>query len=733
MLRAAVDFETFLIGPDAVTPDPICYVISARDDQGKIVSVVRSMWDEDPWGPIERLLRADNIRTCWLNAAFDLRVIAKARPDLEPLIWEALVTGRVSDIGIRQRLLNLSTHGRLTTLYLPDGSSHPILYNLGELAKDYLGKDRTEEKKSNDDEAVRMHFEEMAGRLASEYDRMFYDYVVEDGEDTLRIHELQDKFRQSEEGPGSFKVEHVKALVDYALAVATETGIAVDHDERQRVEAMLRDELDEAKLDLVIQQGIIRPADPGRPHARQLNRAAEILGREPGEEGWGPYREQLEAQGISFTKPKKSSKNTTLLKDRVVRLCKALDEPIKRTPTGGVSCDAEVLERLRGVDPVMDQFIHRQTLIGLLDRDMAAMFDADGQPVDRMHFNFNVVVETGRTSSSGGKKPLLYPARNGQNVDPRIRPCFVPDPGWLLYSCDYAGLELVTFAQTCIWLFGASRMAEIINQGINVHEYMGAQLARYMHQEFRTLLDDAGITDDPMKVYETFHVAKTHESEATRAFWKKWRTFAKPTNLGYPGGLGPRKMVSYAKSTYGIDITVEEAEMFRQVWYSTFPEAPAYFDYVNEELRDPVNEAWVDEDGELHEKYCYRTRLGMYRAGATYCAAANGLALQSPGAEGATLGYASVVRAVRDRSQESVLYGTKVHDFIHDEVLGSFPENELVQPRAQEVQRLMEEALQAYTPDVRVSTEMALMRAWRKEAEEVRDEGGRLQVWTPAL
>ena len=43
--------------------------------------------------------------------------------------------------------------------------------------------------------------------------------------------------------------------------------------------------------------------------------------------------------------------------------------------------------------------------------------------------------------------------------------------GHVLIACDYAQLELATLAQTCIHMFGQSRMAEVINQGIDPHKY----------------------------------------------------------------------------------------------------------------------------------------------------------------------------------------------------------------------------------------------------------------------
>ena len=69
-----------------------------------------------------------------------------------------------------------------------------------------------------------------------------------------------------------------------------------------------------------------------------------------------------------------------------------------------------------------------------------------GQLAARVHFEFDVVKETGRTSSFASR---LYPSANGQNMDPRIRPCYRAEDGNIILSWDYSSLELVSLAQTC--------------------------------------------------------------------------------------------------------------------------------------------------------------------------------------------------------------------------------------------------------------------------------------------
>ena len=91
------------------------------------------------------------------------------------------------------------------------------------------------------------------------------------------------------------------------------------------------------------------------------------------------------------------------------------------------------------------------------------------------------------------------------------------------------------------------------------------------------------------------------------------------------------------------------------------------------------------------------------------------------------------MRACRDRSVGSILYGCKAHpvNFVHDELILDIPEDELMHERAYEVVRIMVEAMKRIVPDVNIGAEPALMRRWDKGAEPV-FENERLVIWEPS-
>jgi hypothetical protein len=180
-------------------------------------------------------------------------------------------------------------------------------------------------------------------------------------------------------------------------------------------------------------------------------------------------------------------------------------------------------------------------------------------------------------------------------------------------------------------------------------------------------------------------------------------------------------------------MTVEEARELREIWHETYPEMRAYFDWVGEQ-HDPYNETLGFDDftDKEIEGYWYQTPLGMIRRGATFCATANGKAMQSPGAEGALIGLFEIQRACFDHTQGSVLYGCRPWAFVHDQVIAETTEDESVwHEQAHEMSRLFCAGASRIFTDVKVSAEPMLADVWSKKAEVCFGQDGRLVPWKP--
>lgn len=755
----AFDTETFLIGPGNITPKLVC--VSVAGPQGMTLI---GNGDADLESDLRELFELGHTLVGH-NVAFDLCVVAKAFPDLEPLIWEKLLAGECDDTMIREQLLNLSTHGNIDNLKLPDGTKENLSYSLASLVAKYLGLDITAAKEDAD--AWRLNYDKLDGLPASSYPAEASAYALEDAEFTLRIYHDQQARVRTEDGPSSLSTGPFHTAAAFALRLMTDRGMKVDKERVEELHQKLLTENADSNFPLLLEAGVLRPSEPEQPYVRQLEKARGIL-REAGIEAdsFLENRELLESNGIKFKAAVTSSINTTALKDEIEKTCKENRLKPKLTDKGQLSTDAEVISDLSAYSEILSEYGKRQELAKLVSTDVPAFF-WEGEIADTVHFNFAVLKETGRTASYGNsksKKPL-FPARNGQQADPRARPGFCARDGFYLASIDYSTLELATVAQTMINLFGYSVHADKINAGIDLHAYLGAQLAYELHSDFRNLCSQYGVASSAEGRYRYFMQCKGHADERVAKFFKHWRKMAKPVGLGYPGGLGPAKFIGLAKNSYGVNLLevaqefpesrfevtdylkglarrtygMEEfqwtrgtkalalATFLREIWLTTF-EMQQYFDHVQNDCIDPKNDRGFDDRGVARKAYCYTSPMGMYRAGCAFTAAANGKAMQTPAAEGAKSAVIEVQRECRIGS----LTHCALVDFIHDEILAEVP-RETAHRDVEEIAHLMVRSMRRITPDVDIKAEPALMVNWWKEAEPVFDANGRLLPWEPGI
>lgn len=679
----ALDTETFLIGPDAIAPRVVCLSMAGRGENGDFQVKLVSNGDgdspfEEMHNYLEGLLSDDKYLIVGQAISYDLTCIVGSMPDLHPLIWKALENQRITDVRIRQQLLNLSNHGHIKNIPLPNGKSLPIKYDLATLVKDYLGYDRSKVKEDKD--SWRLRFSELDLVKSKDFPKEAREYSIDDALDTLQVYESQEKEQSSPKGgPSSMRTHTFHTACDFALRMMTVRGIEIDSEEVQSALNKLNTGLNAENLPLLVKAGILIPPRKGEPYKRNPSKRKPDL-------------------------PEKI--DTKALKSHIEKVCINYKIPIKRTEKGSISADAAVLEDLAQYDFTLQEYQKRQKLNRLRTTELPKMLEG------RVHPNYAVLKETGRTSSFGGD---LYPSLNIQQVDPRIRPCYVPRKGFVFCSTDYSMIELASLGQKTFKLFGYSVHRDLINQGIDLHAYLGAQLAYNFSRTFSSKMES---TNDPMKIYTEFLKYK----ETDFAFYKKFRTFAKPVDLGYPGGLGTDTFIGFAKAKYDISISIPEALEMKRIWLQTFPEMEYYFEWVKYQCKDSKNPG----------DFAYFTPLGMYRAGATFCACANGAGLQSPTAEGAKGALFQISKRCYDKTMKSILYRAAFPVmFIHDEIVTELRHDDILYERAVEISKVMNETMQEIMSDVKISSESALMHYWDKDAEPVYDENDRLIVWEP--
>lgn len=422
-----------------------------------------------------------------------------------------------------------------------------------------------------------------------------------------------------------------------------------------------------------------------------------------------------------------------------------------------------------GLDPLLSLLDERNAIKKIVTEYLPKMFLPDGTPAEIIRAGYDALKKTGRSSSRASK---LYPSRSSQTVDPRVRPCTVPRPGNIICSTDISGMELGTAAQTCYRLFGFSDLRDAINAGVDNHAFLGAQIAFNLDGEFASKAPQCktkqeryeffkqlkGVWENCEAVLPAFSKVYRHEKSEDFVkdpkkvvtfgdFFKHYRTLAKPTGLGYWGGLGPATFVSYAKKDYGMKMPLETAKHLKEIWLATYTEAGMYLDHISKDCKDPNHSAeeYEDDDGNVKKRVwlAYDTPLGMHRPKCLFCDCANGKALQSPSAEGALGALYEVqkavwlsgvnIKGVYEDPYEGLLDGVWVDDFIHDEILWEQPDDDLKGKRARIIEGLIVRSMERITPDVKAGAETAAMYRWDKRAESLWENKGtageRLVVW----
>lgn len=791
--RTAFDYETHLIAPGAVFPRPVCWTAAWRPDPsdrsgeptvGLVASGDASFWS-DVEALIDRCLETGEEVVFHNGPGFDAPVIAIHRPELIPKLFRLFEAGLVRDTMLREKLLNLATHGQVDKYYLPNGAAKEINYSLEKLVSKYLGADRsagkgeegprfgrggkfngTFEGAAKAKQGIwRFNFDSLDGLPGAAYPPEARNYAVLDTRDTLLVCEAQDSLawdrfvsRGATFPDGTpfdvFKTEPLHNGAKFALSLMTWWGFGVDPAAVAEMEAQVAEALAPERTRLLYESGLLTPAQPARQQTRR-NKDGHLVPvfKKTGEPKMLKARkERLSKAKLVELIERTWLKNAFCDEAGCPRFGKQCDEhglpALKRTessdsfPDGQVATNGEQIADLAPFDPVLEQYENR-TSIQKLTTLYIPMLRAAIQHGGSIHAGFDDLKRTGRTSS---RKTRSFPSFNAQQVprgfvveypqpDGKVRKdkieprhCLVPrNKGWLIASVDFSFIELVTLAQQMYRLFGYSILRDKINAGHDPHAFLGAQLAVGLVEDFTELCAAGGVLGNPDGIAALFAMLKKG-SKAEKDFYKQWRGYAKPVGLGFPGALGAKTLISYAKNTFGILIkSVEQAKSFKEVWLKVFPEMGEYLGqrgHIMREMRDEIHST-VDED-----KFCCFTPSGMYRANCTYPAAANSFALQAPAGEGGKIACFHVARACWDPTMNSCLYGCRPAAFVHDELLVEVPE-EYAHERAWEISRIMVESMRVITPDVVVKAEPCLQRRWDKNAEYVTDANGRLKVWEP--
>lgn len=398
--------------------------------------------------------------------------------------------------------------------------------------------------------------------------------------------------------------------------------------------------------------------------------------------------------GLLSPKGSGFKRNTKPAKIYMNRVCERLDLEVKLTNKGDISLDADACTQTG--DPVLLAYTLWTTQNTLLKR-LEILSQGYTQPLQS---RFVYPLETSRSSCRHPADPLIGDQLQNAPKVAGYRECFMPRPGFDFLICDFGGMELATIAQVCLWTVGQSQLARLINDGTDLHSWLGARVVGATYEQVMQAKKDGG---------------PKHLLDA--------RAFGKVGNFSFWGMAGPKRIVTQARVQYGVILTLQQAYDLQRAVHETYPEMALYHAYINALL--------TREDGTIRSLHPADTklgyRLGDYRGWCNGPAAANGH-FQRLGADGSN----AALRAISKRcytDPTNVLFDCRPVIFFHDEIVAEVP-RVTNHECAMEAAGVMERAFRQHVPDVHSEIEPVLATCWSKKAQQVW-QNERLIPWEP--
>lgn len=453
------------------------------------------------------------------NLPFDLEVIDQhLRLRGEDEAREAL--WRVVDDG---RAHDTMIVDMLLRLGLHD--TYPRPRDLGVLAREYAGIE------IDKDDPYRLRYAEILDLPWDAVDAGFFDYAIKDAIATWKIH---------------------AALRSRAVALAHRHHVA---DEVIRRWGVLTESIQvrgAVTLARITRNGMRLDADQlGRIHRELEARLMERMGTlRDNPRCAGLFKVDRKTGAVLLAKTGVPRMSNTVLQSILLDVAAEIEADtgaqfeVPRSRGGAVSVSGkEWADHLR-LHPFLEDWIEMV--------ETATQVKFFGQLAGEMvHPRYSILVRSGRSTSSGPSVQQV-PRQGG------FREMFVPSPGHFVLAIDYSFIELRTLAAVCEARYGRSVLADVIRAGRDPHAYTAAVLLGMEPDEFLALQGT-----DPKR-------------------FKSCRQMAKPLNFGIPGGLGARALVAYARRSYGVDMTQDQAAAFRQKMIAEV--YPEWDNYLGEDL-----------------------------------------------------------------------------------------------------------------------------------------------------
>jgi hypothetical protein len=658
----ALDTETYLIEPAQQAPRMVCGQFCSPGKEPIVVSREQALLY------FEEYLDDPTIDFVFVNAPFDLMVMAQARPSLLPQIFQAFDDERIYDVATRQKLMDIAA-GEYT-YWRTKG------YSMKRLAQRLLDRDI-----AKGDDTYRLRYSELDGVPLDQWPPEAVEYALGDPVHTLDIFLAQEAELEEDGAQCILEDQHRQCRADFALKLASAWGLRTDRHGIER----LREECEQVMA--VLERGLI---DCGFIEEKIL-KSGKNKGQRRLTKKKRPVQEAMAK--VVGDKAKLTPKGKEYEKEHGESPVKVEFRGTGEYGEDGYELGTWDIEGLQYIsidkeacadsgDPDLMNYSEYAQTSTFLRGHVTSMWAGIETPI---HTRYEVLLETGRTSSSD---PNVQNVRSKEGA----RECFKPREGNCYIGIDVDRAELHTLAQVCHELFGHSTLGEALNKGYDPHTGLGATLAHCSYEELAAALE-----------------RQDYDAQEKR----KW---AKPANFGLPGGMGVRGFRAYAKFQYGLVLSYGEADRIVNGWKVQWPDiADDYLGWIRTLMND---------DNYAVIKHFYSNRI---RGRTRYCAAANGF-FQGLSADAIKDALYHISKRCYVEHPGSALYGCRIVNEVHDEIILEAP-LDIASDAAYEARDLLVERYNTWTPDYPVKSTPVLMDVWSKKAQSLVGADGRLQVW----
>lgn len=410
----SLDLETCLIEAGRLDPDIVCAQVC---DETLEPELVDHMHAEQV---IADLLACPDVYIVGANVAFDFGCIIREYPALKRAVFAAYAAGRVLDVQIAQRLIDIA-NGELEGGYNHLGVFVKHYYSLAALHERWglgsLAKDGT----------WRLKYGTLRGVPLDQYPEEAVRYALDDAAATIKVWMLQ-----WHSFPHFLTDLAAQTRAAFALHLMSVRGIHTDADACDEYLVSVKEEI-EAHKRLLLEHKLLRT------NGTRDTKAAQAF---------------------------------------MVEACERAGVEIKRTKKDGVCMDAEACRDVN--DPVMTAYSSFVSAKGTLQRTEKLKLGSGAVPLQT---RFQPLVNNGRSSSMEPGEPMVGMNLQNVPTGSKMRHVFQARPRKRLNSVDFSGAELHSFAQVEFWFTGKSLIGEALNAGRDLHCHLGAALLGVSYEE----------------------------------------------------------------------------------------------------------------------------------------------------------------------------------------------------------------------------------------------------------